>query len=331
MTHDAGYALRLDPWDVDYGAQLAADAPDNAELGHLVDTTVEVPGPFAPIAPRPCDVPQAIAFVDGVRRVDARLVVERTHGDAASDASGWSYGLFGSFAVGAAFVRRNAFAVFGEPRVSRLLVTSVPWPRDVRVAPGVTFRPVLAKDADPDAPLRAFQLEMRANEAAVAREVERDTELVVVDGPLTFDAANAAPALGFVKRIQNVYIGKETRVLASLRRGERSPLFAIRGTKRFPVLSWFLRIGTPVAGESELTGLVRVEVSERVGLAEARRLADVAAKVLPSLIPGRGRDPRAPQNLLPIGALESHLRRCMGDGRLVRRHVQSFLARGEAA
>jgi uncharacterized protein len=72
---------------------------------------------------------------------------------------------------------------------------------------------------------------------------------------------------------------------------------------------------------------VRLEVSDAVGGEEARRLADATAAVLPAFAPSRSRDPRAPQNLLPIGALEAQLRRRLGDARLIRRRIASLLAR----
>ena len=48
---------------------------------------------------------------------------------------------------------------------------------------------------------------------------------------------------------------------------------------------------------------------------------------MPRFVPPRSRDPRAPQNLTPIGALEAHLRRGLGDPRIVQRRLASLLAR----
>jgi hypothetical protein len=76
--------------------------------------------------------------------------------------------------------------------------------------------------------------------------------------------------------------------------------------------------------------VVRLEVSDVVGLDAAVRLADATAVLLPRFSPSRGRDPRAPQNLLPIGALEAGLRRRLGDAALVRRHIQVYLGENAA-
>jgi hypothetical protein len=71
---------------------------------------------------------------------------------------------------------------------------------------------------------------------------------------------------------------------------------------------------------------VRLEVSDTVGRDEAVRLADLTSTVLPGFVPSRTRDPRAPQNLVPIGALEQHLRRGLGDARLIHRRLATLLA-----
>ena len=115
-------------------------------------------------------------------------------------------------------------------------------------------------------------------------------------------------------------------VLFSLAAGARTPLFTL-SSRRFARYSWFLRLAAPYAGDSELSGLVRLEVAEGVGLEAARVLADATCVLLPRFAPSRGRDPRAPQNLLPIGALESHLRHRLGDSNLVRRHISACLAK----
>ncbi len=56
----------------------------------------------------------------------------------------------------------------------------------------------------------------------------------------------------------------------------------------------------------------------------ARHLADRLTAALPSFA-GRASDPRAPQNLAPIGALEGRLRHRMGDARFIRRAVLEWL------
>jgi hypothetical protein len=47
--------------------------------------------------------------------------------------------------------------------------------------------------------------------------------------------------------------------------------------------------------------------------------------VLPVFASQPGRDPRAPQNLYPVGALETQLRHRLGDAQLVRRAIEAHL------
>ena len=53
-----------------------------------------------------------------------------------------------------------------------------------------------------------------------------------------------------------------------------------------------------------MTGIVRLEVPTEVGLDRAVELADLATATMPHFASAIGRDPRAPQNLYPVGQLE---------------------------
>jgi hypothetical protein len=170
---------------------------------------------------------------------------------------------------------------------------------------------------------------MRVAEERLGRDLAGgEHALVVMDGPLTFEEPGQGGAVGYIKRLFRLYLPPEhLALLGRLLPGARTPLFALRSTKRFARYSWFLRLARPQAVDSDLAGIVRLEVSDSVGREEARRLADVTAATLPAFAPPRSRDPRAPQNLLPIGALESQLRRRLGDPRVARRRIESLIAR----
>ena len=73
---------------------------------------------------------------------------------------------------------------------------------------------------------------------------------------------------------------------------------------------------------------MRLEVSA-IASGETRRFdwPTYTSALLPRFVPSRTRDPRAPQNLVPIGALEQHLRRGLGDARLIHRRLATLLAR----
>ncbi len=317
-----GLRIRLDPWDADYGPELAAEEePEGPDPEVLLD--VELPwAAWRPLLPREPFLPEQIVFVDGVRRVEARVTVEGPE---------LAYGAFGSFAAGCVAITDGG-ATFGQDRLDRLLVVgggmNVPDP--VPVMPGAVYRPVCTPYRDPEAPLRKLQEEMRREEERLARTLaEDDRTLVIVDGPLTFFANPVrGAAVGYIKQISRFYLPSEgLLILRQLLPGTRTPLFALRSSHRFARYAWFLRLGPPAPQDPPFSGIVRLEVSEAVGREVARRLADATAQTLPRFVRSPRMDPRAPQNLAPVGALEARLRRRLGDRLLLRRHIQALIVR----
>jgi hypothetical protein len=75
-------------------------------------------------------------------------------------------------------------------------------------------------------------------------------------------------------------------------------------------------------GGHSWTGIVRCEASGRLPKDDVRRMADRTAAILPIVGSEPHIDPRAPQNLVPIGALERELRHRMGDPGLVYRALR---------
>jgi hypothetical protein len=73
--------------------------------------------------------------------------------------------------------------------------------------------------------------------------------------------------------------------------------------------------------------VVRLECSADLPLPEVRRLASLSARLLPPLASSPHKDPRAPQNLVPIGGLERELRRRLGDQQLLFRSLSAAAAR----
>jgi hypothetical protein len=80
-----------------------------------------------------------------------------------------------------------------------------------------------------------------------------------------------------------------------------------------------------------LGGVMRLEASAGISLDEARALADQTAVALPRLASSPARDPRAPHNLTPVGALERRLTHLLGDRRLIYRLLASSVSREVAA
>lgn len=340
--------FRLDPWAAEYGSELPLADPAGT-VPAAVDTNVERSAEaWEPLAPGPgAEESARLVFVDGVRRIEARVL--------ARDGERVIPGAFGTYAVGAVVVEAGRAAAWAACRVSRVLALGagaslpepyfVPWGSGAGMNPlpvpgglrherrssapeppaGAVYRPVSAADDDPDAPVRRLQEEMRLAEETLGEEESRAAgTLVVADGPLRFRDARGA-AVGYVKRLFERH-GVPLPVLAALSPGTRTPLIALEGD-RFRRYTWFLRLAARGPADFDLAGIVRLEVAETVGLDAAKRLADGTARRLPGFAPSRQRDPRSPQNLLPIGALEQRLRREMGDPALARRHIETALAR----
>ena len=85
--------------------------------------------------------------------------------------------------------------------------------------------------------------------------------------------------------------------------------------------TWYLRLpGPPGAAWS---GIVRVECSADLSITAAVELADLSAVDAAPVRVVPYKDPRAPQNLVPIAGLERRLRSLLGDARLLHRTLRS--------
>lgn len=309
--------LRIDPWDPEYGASVEFDDTLESPVG--LDLTVERAGDWSPVEPGTVSKLPCCAFVDGVRRIEARLFAE--------DGGAEAPGLAGSWAVGAAWSTR-------PPRMDEIAVGRELVVGGGLLPPGMTlivgrslleFASRSVPGVAPLDPLRGLQNAMRAAEAALARRLHESgaAELVVCDGPLSYFAEG--PVVGMVKRQSRSYLDPDrSRVLGLLRAGERTPIFRF-GAHGRELYSWYLRLSDPRPIDGAMAGVVRLEVAAGVGLAGAQELASLAGAVLPRFAAQPGRDPRAPQNLYPVAALEAVLRHRLGDAALIRRAIEARL------
>ena len=81
-----------------------------------------------------------------------------------------------------------------------------------------------------------------------------------------------------------------------------------------------------IPGAVPWSGTVRLECSADLPSAEVIRLADLTTRLLPPLASSPHKDPRAPQNLVPIGGLERELRHRLGDQQLLYRSLRAAAA-----
>lgn len=308
--------VHVEGWDPAYGSPLAPDedlAPSESE----VDLGVEVADDWSPL-PGEDDGVDEVWLVDGVRRVEARLSI-------ASDEGMPVGGICGSHAVGAVrWDRVGRASEVAEARVDRLAV--VGGGRRVCLPPalGLHYRPLSVPGTDPAELVRAFHGSMRTAEARLTAELADTGAFVVADGPV--NDTRERDVVGFIKTHRVAYLhGPATAVIGRLAPGARTPLFLLGASGSFARYSWYQRLADGPPGHAWY-GVVRCEVAATVGLARARVLADRTAVLLPRLAAPAHTDPRAPQNLVPIGALERRLRGRLGDQALAYRALAGAAA-----
>ena len=317
-------ALRADPWTPDHGMGFEARLD---ETPATADPDVETSDWSAPFSPG--EHPDtAVCFVDGVRRIEMRVLADE--GEVRAP------GLFGSWAVGV--VRCDGAATFDEHVVGRSIVLGGglrPARVELRIGGSpVVYEPRSMSGSDPDTPLIGLQETMRDAESSLATKTANATScLVLADGPLkSLGDVTASPVVGGVKRFVRAYLDPEHDALLSrLAPGERTPLFGL-AYEGHPLerYAWYTRLVASRAMWHDHAGLVRCEIRAGVGLDTAREVADRVSGLLPRYA-GRSSDPRYPQNLAPVGALESWLQHRMGHRGLIRRALAERLTAEVAA
>jgi len=316
--------LRLDPWTPTYESALQIE-DDETGPQLVVDPFVETDD-WRAREPQFVERPGTIAFVDGVQRVEMRVIGDRD-GKAV-------YGAFASVAVGAVFAREGGSDVAAETPLRVLALADGETHEPVSVPCGeatLEFRSHPTAASGLGGVQEAVQSARREAEIALGERLdEQGHEMVVVDGRLNWQPKRKAMVIGLIKTIHKRYLDDEqATVIAALKPRMRTPLFRI-GRDR-AVYSWYLRLTEGRAIDHAWAGVVRVETLETIGIEAAVRLADLTACHLPTFASDSMHDPRAPQNLYPIGGLEEQLRHSLGDSEWIRRHIEVHFAREIAA
>lgn len=265
-----------------------------------------------------------IAFVDGVRRGDARVSV-------VDDTGAMAVGVVGAHAVGTVLCHPGAAPAFDSLTTRRLVV----WGSGLRVElpkvlGGFEWDCVSIATAHPDAPLQELQQRMREAEGRLAEQLCAEQILTIIDGPLNYVRSRGLPVVGYVKtHHRRLLIAEQHQRVPQLEPGQRTSLFA----KRADIYACYLRLAEPPPWGGPWTGVVRLELPTSVGLTEAVHTADWAALLLPRYAGVEHLDSRAPANLQPVAKLEARLRHLLGDPGLAVRAVRiaAMRASGEAA
>jgi uncharacterized protein len=309
--------LLLDPWSADYPGSVQAATPDLSQSDVQIDLCVETQKWSAT---PPGKAAESAAFVDGVRRLEARVIGLRQ--------DGMIHGLFASFATGATVVSpKDAVFAYCAPTRRLILTSGVLHSEVFRIGNcDLRFEGQAVPDENPDALLLALQSAMRQAEQELAEALP--APLVFLDGPIAFTTETPGPVVGVVKSIHRFYLSPEQMDIAlHLKTGERTPVFAIREGQKTRY-SWYLRIAERRPTHHAFSGVIRLEVGAAGGIDKGVTLAEMSGAFLPRFASSANRDARAPQNLTPVGALEQHLRNQMGDTTLIHRAIERRISEG---
>jgi hypothetical protein len=301
--------LHFEEWGASYGSPyLIVDDQDedDAALAEPVEPFLRTPG-RTPL--------REVAFIDGVRRAEGIVYHHAPDGVLAR-------GVVGAHGCGAVLASYARPPQLHQLRTRRMIIMGSGRPADLPSTHGYSWESHAVASEDPDAPLENLQRRMREAEARLAERLCMEGWLAIVDGPLNFIRSLDEPVVGYVKTHlrRRLPIALHVRV-AELATGQRTPLFLARQS-----YSAYVRIAACASFASPWSGIVRIEIPESQGLAAAVERADEVACSLPRFAGVLHKDPRAPQNLLPVGALERHLRHRLGPADRAARAVRLAVA-----
>jgi hypothetical protein len=340
-------SFSVDGWDPSYGASLELEG-QLEESTARIDASVEMPldrwRPIGPDAASP--LPEALLFVDGVRRVEAQVWVDGESKAAgvpgeptAALCASYAAGVVCCCAAGAHLVaserRRGLFSV--APHASDILTRAGDYQaHHVRIKrAGAPVMTALSQS------LQHRLAEVEVDVAKAARDAagegspagaggtggaapgghprESASDLLIVDGPL-LGRQHLPRALGYIKSHHATYLPPDLNaVVGALTPGQRTPAF-LMGTS-WDRHSWYLRLPGPKG--APWSGVVRIECPATLDMDEVTRLAGLSQRCLGRFASDAYKDSRAPQNLYPIAGLERELRRRLGDPRLLYRALRA--------
>jgi uncharacterized protein len=293
----------VQPWSPEYGSPGGKEDLEAPEA--VVDIEVDA-AKWAPIVVN-AKPAEEVLFVDGVRRVDANLWIEEADGTP-------MLALAASYGAGAVLCNHSARIVAHEIR--RGIFTAAAAASQVMTRHAQydihQTRGIVAEDL-----WLGLQQRMGELEGTIVAS-HSDAPLIVVDGPLSHHR-HVPGAVGYIKTQHVQYLPPNLRpILGRLRAGDRTPIFLT--TTSWSRFSWYLKL--PLKDAGPMDGIIRAEVNADQDLASARRIADLTAATMCRYASAAHKDPRAPQNLYPVGQLERKLHHLLGDRELLYRSLR---------
>ncbi len=246
---------------------------------------------------------ETVLFVDGVRRIDARVWID-----------GDSPGICASYAAGA--VRCDGRAEVVDIAVARGMFSTAATAADI-VTANATYPARMAASNDIAGLMLAVHERMTDVEVGIAAAVD-GADLVVIDGPLR-GRAHIDHAIGFIKSHAVRYLPDELhRVVGTLAAGSgrRCSRSRRRGAGTRGTCGFLVR--------RERRGRASCGASARPTSRPPSRSRSPTRRprCCPGSRPSPTRTPAAPQNLYPIGGLERELRHRLGDQALLYRSLR---------
>ena len=307
----------IEPWDPAYGMAFNAELDDDALAKSSAELNLDLEvkaSRWQPIDPDPSTrLPAMVNFLDGVRRIDAWVWV---HGNGSQPVPGIAASLAaglvccdGQARITDVTVERGLFT--GAPASAGIVTSKVRYPAYQAPGPALDQLSLAVQQHLAKAEVELAQRFRAANPSA--------DDLLVVDGPLR-GRTHLQRTVGYVKTQHVSYLPNEqARVVTELKPGQRTPAFTMGTSWRRH--SWYLQLArTPGVPWS---GVVRLECSADLAGEQVTELADATALLLPPLASTPHKDPRAPQNLVPIGGLERQLRHRLGDQQILYRALRA--------
>lgn len=333
--------LRLDPWATDYDTAFHAEEMPETRASILSDIEYQ---DWQALSPKPQDLAfDQLLFIDGSRRTEARVLLE-------DERKQLAFGAIGSFAIGVVSCcpkqsRRAEFlnleTVLGFSSIRRLCALSSGY-----AIPSFTLLSRFAhqlgqlhysiestEHKEADAVVRQLQFKMLEAERLLAARLSEHfvSSLVISDGPRP-KMGYAPNVIGYVKTMHVIPLAEaQLASVRNLEQGQRSPLYLVTNNdKSQQLFEFFLRLRDPRPWLYSFAGMVRLQLpasskpEEKLG--DAIKLADWLSSLLPRFATKQHQDPRAPQQLLPIRALEAELKRKMGHPQLIRRRLTEYFS-----
>lgn len=279
---------------------------DDEASPQAIDLEVELAvRDWRPIPANPEAKVSKVHFIDGVRRIDARVWIEQD--------SEVLLGLCASCAAGV--VCCDGKAEVERAEVRRLLIA--PSPEETLATKHAKYDPLATTDDRLESLMNGLAAGLSTLEVQVASRCG-PSDLTVIDGPLR-GREQISGAIGYIKSHRVGYVTPELNaVLRNLGPRERSPVFLVETS--WTRYSWYMRLAAALG--HPWAGIVRCEAPATLSRYEAVAVADTVVATLPRFASEPHKDGRAPQNLYPIKGLEDLLRSRLGNAELLYRSIR---------